>query len=129
MTEMDYQALVAMSILTWRIIGGLREPVLERIEKRLTGTHDENGLPTGKGFANGKQIYSVMVWTIAFVIGYGAAMGAGTNGDILEALGWWEGHLQELGWALTAGLIASGSAGLRLAEKWLSPRIQVSPPA
>jgi len=110
MTEMDYQALVAMSLIVWRIIGGLREPVLERIEKRLTDGFVEHG----------KWIYSVFVWVIAFAIGYGAAMGAGENGDILEALGWWEGHLQELGWALTAGLIASGSAGLRLGEKWLS---------
>ena len=118
MTEMDYQALVALSIITWRIIGGLRKPLLERIERRLVS-----------GFAtNGKQIYSVFVWVIAFVIGYGAAMGAGANGDILEALGWWEGHLQELGWAFTAGLIASGSAGLRLAENWVSPKIAVKPP-
>ena len=118
MTELDYQALVAISIITWRIIGGLREPVLARIHDRLV-----SGFPT-----NGKQLYSAFVWVIAFVIGYGAAMGAGVDGDILEALGWWEGHLQELGWACTAGLIASGSAGLRLAEKWVSPRIAVKTP-
>lgn len=115
MTEMDYQALVAMSVIVWRIVGGLREPLLERIEQRLD-----------KGFPDmGTQLYSWFVWTIAFVIGYGAAMGAGENGDILEALGWWEGHLQQLGWAMTAALIASGSAGLRLGEKWLGPRIAV----
>jgi len=110
MTELDYQALVAMSIIVWRIVGGLRKPLLERIEKRL-----KSGFPN-----DGKWLYSVFVWAIAFVIGYGAAMGAGENGDILQSLGWWEGHLQQLGWAMTAALIASGSAGLRLGEKWLS---------
>lgn len=114
MTELDYQALVAMSVIVWRIVGGLRKPLLERIEKRLV-----SGFPK-----DGKWVYSVFVWAIAFVIGYGAAMGAGENGDILKSLGWWEGHLQQLGWAMTAALIASGSAGLRLGEKWVDTRTQ-----
>ena len=74
------------------------------------------------------QLREAGIKDVRVVIGYGAAMGAGVDGDILEALGWWEGHLQELGWALTAGLIASGSAGLRLGEKWLSPKIAPKAP-
>jgi hypothetical protein len=103
---MNYEAYVLMSIAVWRIIATIREPVLKRIEKRLTD-----------GFAiYGKELYSAIVWTIAFVIGFGYATMAGADGDMLQALGWTDGYLT-IGQAMTAGLIASGSAGMRVAEK------------
>lgn len=103
---MNYEALVALSILTWRIIATIREPVLSWVKTRL-----ENGFAT-----YGNDFYRAFVWTIAFVVGYGYATMAGPDGDMLQALGWTDGYA-EIGYAMTAGLIASGSAGLRVAEK------------
>jgi hypothetical protein len=106
MTEFDYQAIVALSIATWRIIATIRTPVLQPIQKRFTAHFEYH-----------EQLYSAFVWTIAFAIGFAAAVSAGEQGDLLAKLGWWEGHVQSFGWAFTAGVIASGSAGLRWLEK------------
>jgi len=48
-------------------------------------------------------------------------MMAGEGGDIISALGWFDLEPQ-YGWAAVATLIASGSAGLRLAEKWFAAK-------
>ena len=115
----DYQNLIIMSAAVWRFIDVIRTPILSRVHDRLVVGFPNNGL----------QVYQYFVWVIAFVLGYGAAMAAGMDGDMLAKLGWFEGHLQEFGYVLTAGLIACGSAGLRLAEKWIDDKMPVNPNA
>ena len=109
---MNYEALILLSAATWRAISAIREPVLQKIEARLV-----SGFPKW-----GDELYSVIVWLLAFVIGYGYATMAGPDGgDMLKALGWTNGYV-EIGYAMTAGFIASGSAGLRVAEKMFSAK-------
>jgi hypothetical protein len=103
---MNYEALLLMSAAVWRIIGAVREPVLYPLRALLVKYSADYG----------KQIFGTIVWLVAFLIGYGYATMAGANGDMLEGLGWTDGY-QEIGWAMTAIAIASGSAGLRAAEK------------
>lgn len=113
---MNYEGLIAISILTWRVIGVLRTPILQPIRERLTGK-DSDGNITGGGFDNGEWLYNAMVWVIAFVVGYAYAYMSGVDGgDMLKALEWTPDYT-EIGYAMTAAFIASGSAGLRIAEK------------
>jgi hypothetical protein len=118
MTEFDYQAIVALSIAVWRIIATIRTPILKPIQKRFEAHFEYH-----------KQLYSAFVWVIAFALGFAAAVSAGENGDLLAKLGWWEGHLESLGWAFTAGVIASGSAGLRWLEKVSEQKVSIPPNA
>ena len=111
---MNYDAYILMSLAVWRMIATIREPVLRRIEDRLK-----------LAFLNyGDELYSAIVWTIAFVIGYAYVNMAGPEGgDMLRALDWTADYT-ELGYAMTAGLIACGSAGLRVVEKLFAAKVK-----
>jgi len=109
---MNYEALIGISVLAWRIVATIRQPVLKPLQARLVAAFLQRG----------EWLYSAVVWAIAFVIGYTLAYAGGqANGDMLHALEW-TSEYPEFGYAMTAGVIASGSAGLRLAEKWFAAK-------
>ena len=110
---MNYEALILLSAATWRAIAAIREPVLQNIEARLVA-----GFPKW-----GDEAYSVIVWLLAFLVGYAYSTMAGPEGgDMLKALGWTNGYV-EIGYAMTGGFIACGSAGMRVAEKLFNAKL------
>lgn len=105
--NMNYEALLAVSIVVWRLIGSIRTPVLTPLKTQLKELSPKRG----------ELMHSAIVWLAAFLIGYGVAViGGPADGDMLRGLGWTLDY-PTLGYAMTAIFIASGSAGLRAAEK------------
>jgi hypothetical protein len=104
---MNYEAYILMSAAVWRIIATIREPILKPFHDKLLGW-------TPRYY---ERVYTTVIWLLAFIVGYAYATMAGQQGgDMLYALEWTDGYA-EIGYAMTAGLIACGSAGMRVVEK------------
>lgn len=64
---MNYEALIALSVVVWRVIGAFREPVLYPLRGWLVKQLPKRGI----------WYHSLIVWMIAFGIGYVAATMSG----------------------------------------------------
>jgi hypothetical protein len=98
---MNYEALIALSIATWRIIAAIRDPILHPLRDILKKQNAKWG----------NYAFNWFVWGCAWLIGYVYATMAGEGGNAL--------YMYEfVGHGITALFIASASAGLRIGEKW-----------
>jgi len=105
---MNYEALVAMSVVVWGIVEMAKTPILHPLKSWLNDRY-----PT-----NGNDAYMVIVRLVAFALGFGYAYSAGQDGDLLVGLGATQFYGFS-GWFATAVVIAAGNGAVDKLKNWL----------